>query len=153
MKKLIFFIIIFFIFSKTLFCQELISSKSFLTVQKNVQITLKNVQKNLLNKVVLTAEYRPNSATSIVKTINNKINSDTWQFVPEKPGLVLLKASIPASKEASKTAKLKTLASLQLSVCFAHKPLSGIFVMLFAAIILFGGIAISIGYALKSNVE
>ncbi|MFH2001764.1 MAG: hypothetical protein ABIK28_18915 [Planctomycetota bacterium] len=84
--------------------------------------------------------YQPNSATE-KKEIAGAFDQDgTRVWEPLYPGLATLQVK-------NKGGDL--LASLEIAICFSEIPKSGIGVMLFAGLLLFGGAGLSLYFALR----
>lgn len=90
--------------------------------------------------VSLTAVYRPNSQTAVEKVLGKFDTEGKLIWKPEEAGITSLIA---------KSADKKKVASKNVAVCFPSTPVSGIIVMVFAGIILFGGAGYSLRNALK----
>lgn len=142
-------ILLFGTFISNGFCRQLKTSIDFPKVNQAVEIYLQGTEDVDLSKIKLEAEYRPNSETGFTSQVDTIIEPGKWLFTPQIAGLVLLKAIKQEDAETGKTSE--TIASLRLSVCYASPPLAGIFVIVFAGIILFGGIAISVRHAMISK--
>lgn len=82
---------------------------------------------------VITARYRPNSQTVHTETLppTGADGRVTWR--PKDAGVVALAVTDPAGGPA--------LASTRVAVRFGSFPLSGLLVMVIAAVVLFGGAA------------
>ncbi|MFC1852835.1 hypothetical protein ACFL27_21770 [candidate division CSSED10-310 bacterium] len=135
--------------------QELLSSNQYPILNKPSKIELRGYDPEQLGDVDLVAEYRPNSATSYTAEVARSSQPGIWSFEPLDAGIVLLKAvqKKDVQRPAGKDNILKTIATREMSVCFNRTPWSGVFMMLFAGGILFGGIILSVQYALKTKVS
>lgn len=90
----------------------------------------------------LTVTYRPNSKTSVsMDVVGGGDGAFAWK--PASPGLVAISAFVPGTESA--------VATKNFSVRFAETSVVGIVVMLFAALLLFGGAAFSIRALLRDD--
>lgn len=89
----------------------------------------------------LSVTYRPNSKTSEVQTVGNPIDG-VFQWTPTDPGLAALSVLGPDGQ---------SLATKNVSVRFAQTSIVGLVVMIFAALVLFGGATISIRALLSAE--
>lgn len=90
----------------------------------------------------LKVTYRPGSKTSKSVELTSQ-TAGVFAWTPTSPGLVTVAAHVEG--------QAKALVTKNFSVRFAEGSVLGIFVMLFAAILLFGGAAISIRALLRAD--
>lgn len=91
---------------------------------------------------VVTARYRPNSQTSFTETLppTDRDGSVTW--TPRDAGIVTLEARTAAAGETP-------VATLDVAVRFEQFPPSGLAIMIFAALVLFGGAGFGMAMLLR----
>lgn len=78
---------------------------------------------------IVQVEYRPNSSTARTETLEPTDQSGTTSWAPRDPGLARLSVSGPEGSTGT----------MAISVRFTTFPVSGIAIMLFAGLLLFGG--------------
>ena len=81
----------------------------------------------------VSVTYRPNSKTEKEVVIGSPQAACELTWIPEDPGIVRITVKVNGKTEAEKRA----------SVRFAKTPASGIVILIFAGLVLYGGIAYS----------
>ncbi len=82
--------------------------------------------------VVVTARYRPNSETSFTETLAPTDSAGSVLWTPRDAGIVTLEARASTVDEAP-------IATHDVAVRFERFPPAGLAIMIFAALLLFGG--------------
>lgn len=100
-------------------------------------VTLKGAEGS---NVRLQVTYRPGSQTEVTEQLG-AFKTGTARWMPGSPGVTRLTALVAGQK--------KPLASVTVSTRFPSAPLAGITVMVVAALVLFGGVVLSMRAALR----
>lgn len=137
-RNLILIIILSLCLSSAVFGAELVTDGLHPVQGEGTVVVLKGHEAPY--NVSLTAIYRPNSATAVEKKLGKFDPDGKLIWKPESAGITTLVA---------KSADDKKVASKNVGTSYPSAPISGIAVMLFAGILLFGGAGYSLRNALK----
>jgi len=119
---------------------DLAVSSKFPVVGRDEEVRLTG--ESLPSEVRLKVVYRPNSETKVERVVGAFDTEGKLIWRPEAPGITVLSA-IAADDSVVATTKVAT--------CFASPPATGILVMVVAGILLFGGAALSLVFALSRD--
>ncbi len=91
---------------------------------------------------LVTARYRPNSQTTFSETLAPTDSAGSVIWTPRDAGIVTLEARASAADETP-------IATLDVAVRFERFPPAGLAIMIFAALLLFGGAAFGMTMLLR----
>jgi hypothetical protein len=131
--------------------EKLTLESKFPTVGKAEAVTLTGADDPAALR--LRVVYRPNSETSVKKTLGAFDAEGRISWTPKAPGLTVLEAIRPDGKDKSGKDKFKSVTKLKVATCYARTPVRGLVVMILAGILLFGGAAVSLWMALRRTPE
>lgn len=113
----------------------------FPVVGKGIEITVSGV--DLPESLALWVVYSPNSETRTEEEIGGFSFGGTVTWNPARFGIATLSARGAAGEEVT---------AENVAVLFAETPMSGVLVMIFAGLLLFGGAGFSLRSVLRSGV-
>jgi len=119
---------------------ELGCLEDFPRVGQDQQVTLSGVERPEL--LSLWVVYSPNSTTQKETEVGRLSESGEIAWNPSRFGI----ATLSARDETG-----STIASANVAIVYSSTPLSGVFVMIFAGVLLFGGAIVSLVLVLREG--
>lgn len=119
---------------------EIAIDTKFPVVGSESNINISNIPDPSSAKLVVI--YRPNSATEVKNTAGTFSTGGTIKWVPKNPGIATLLVTDSKGGE---------LIRKNVATRFESAPVTGLLVMFFAGMLLFGGAGYSLTQALKSS--